>query len=291
MLPNGVPIQPQMGIFPQNVAALNGLMSQLSNAPNHLLALQCNQLALQQLMGFGSQNNAQALNAVPGQFFNMGQSSNPLNMFQALTGNMFLPNSHFCMPNPMQNVNQLLSMQMSNSSQVPRHNGPLFPNPAMGSDGLRQQINQSQQKLICSEIGANGIGPLAVTSQQPQENNAATVNLHPDQAEASPGIVPSTCNKFQVAYILAFVFSIQFILEGHLPCQSNHVLVNFGQKSFVPFVPSPPLSVIIVGSIFISSCLQWFPEIRHPPTSLLSFSCRRLYLTVMQAKCTLWWFA
>ncbi|KAK4798217.1 hypothetical protein SAY86_030543 [Trapa natans] len=204
MFANGMPIQHQMGIFPQNVAAINGLISQMSNNPNNLLSLHSNQVALQHLMGFAPQNNMQTLNALPGQFFNMGQSPNPLNLLQTLNGNMLLPNSQFCMPNSqfcmpnaMQNANQLLSMQMSNPPQVPHYNGPRFPSPPMNSDCLRQQINQSSQTLVSSGTQVHGVGPVSINNQQPQENNAATVNFRPDQASAAPGIPPSPANKFQ----------------------------------------------------------------------------------------------
>ncbi|OWM87678.1 hypothetical protein CDL15_Pgr022791 [Punica granatum] len=197
MPPNGMQVQPQMGFYPQNAVALNGLMTQLSNAPNHLLHLQSNQLAMQQLMGFSSQNNAQALHAVPGQFFNMGQNANLLNLLRPLSGNMVLPNLQYSMPNAMLNVNQLLAMQMLNPAQVPHYNGPPCPNQAMGPDCLRQQINQSQQNFSSSTMGANGLGPLAVASQQLQENHAAIVNPHSDQAKGSPKFPSSLHNTSQ----------------------------------------------------------------------------------------------
>lgn len=230
MLPNGVPIQPQLGILPQNMAALNSLLTQLSNAPNHLLALQSNQLALQQLMGIGSQNNTQTLNVVPGQFFNMGQSSNPLNLFQPLSQNMFLPNLQYGMPNAMQNVNQHLSMQISNPPQVPHHNGPPFPNPIMGPDGIRQQINQSQQKLVSSATGANGIGRPAVTGQQLQENNTVTVNPHLHQAKVCPKIPSFACNNARIA-----IWVIQFRLSWRRTFLIKVFLFTLHKKRVVHF--------------------------------------------------------
>lgn len=169
--------------------------------PNNLHPMQSNHLGMPQFGSvgptsqpgqpqvgfFGSQNNAHSMNSVAsfplhGQFCNLVQnvnqavSSQPpgqllghnlLNLPQQINQNMGLPYGQFCLPNPLQNMNQFVQMQMHNPSQLgPNYafaglnqapqatvsqNSPFFATHQFGnvhSNQAGQQVNQNQQNSV-----------------------------------------------------------------------------------------------------------------------------------------------
>lgn len=167
--------------------------------PNNLHPMQSNHLGMPQFGSvgptsqpgqphvgfFGSQNNAHSMNSVAsfplhGQFCNLVQnvnqavSSQPpgqllghnlLNLPQQINQNMGLPYGQFCLPNPLQNMNQFVQMQMHNPSQLgPNYafaglnqapqatvsqNSPFFATHQFDNVHSNQAgVNQNQQNLV-----------------------------------------------------------------------------------------------------------------------------------------------
>ncbi|XP_020414097.1 uncharacterized protein LOC18786222 isoform X2 [Prunus persica] len=190
--------------------------------PNNLHPMQSNHLGMPQFGSvgptsqpgqphvgfFGSQNNAHSMNSVAsfplhGQFCNLVQnvnqavSSQPpgqllghnlLNLPQQINQNMGLPYGQFCLPNPLQNMNQFVQMQMHNPSQLgPNYafaglnqapqatvsqNSPFFATHQFGnvhSNQAGQQVNQNQQNLVLPAMQGTQFG--AYSNQAGQQVN------------------------------------------------------------------------------------------------------------------------
>ncbi|BFG20819.1 hypothetical protein CerSpe_070910 [Prunus speciosa] len=187
--------------------------------PNNLHPMQSNHLGVPQFGSvgptsqpgqphvgfFGSQNNAHGMNSfasfpLHGQFCNLVQNVNQavssqspgqllghnlLKLPQQINQNMGLPYGQFCLPNPLQNMNQFVQMQMHNPSQLgPNYafaglnqapqatvsqNSPFFPTHQFGnghSNQAGQQVNQNQQNLALPAMQGTQAGRKVNQNQQ-----------------------------------------------------------------------------------------------------------------------------
>ncbi|KAJ4720500.1 Nuclear fragile X mental retardation-interacting protein 1, conserved domain protein [Melia azedarach] len=160
MLQNSVPMQSPTGIinpqipFPLNNS--NGHPMSMLNMPQAPLLTQPNFMNVSNPILFSLNNHLGLPQLSPvfpphGNFGNLPQSAsqgqifapNVSNLPMQNNQNVCLLNGQMCLQNPMQNMQQLLSMEMSNPS--------LFGNPQFGllnCNGAAQQVNQNQQNFF-----------------------------------------------------------------------------------------------------------------------------------------------
>lgn len=258
MLQNPFPIQPQFGMngsqfgncFTNGVATPNNPTSMINqpgfmNVPNNFIPMQNNYLGMPQLgnhlMGFGPQNSVNNLNSaatfpVSGQLTNLVQNfnqvrsshlpgqafgQNGLNLPHQVNQSFGFPFGQLCLPNPLQNMNQYLPMQMSNPSQfvpqqavgafnqAPQTRGP--GNPVfLGSqqfgnahfNQVRPQVNQNQHNIHPPVMDVNSMKSTTASTQH--FGNLSTTSTSSNQP------VQSNSNDWQPSAFMSSKVYTQF---------------------------------------------------------------------------------
>ncbi|KAK9283033.1 hypothetical protein L1049_011261 [Liquidambar formosana] len=141
----------------------------------------------------------------PGQLF----AHNSPNIPQNFNQNMGALNGQFCWQNPMQNMNQLVPVQMSNPTQVGPYNVPSCSHQMLGcpnqvaqamgpqnpafiantqfglvhSGEVGQHVNQNQQQWVQPSMDVNAWKQSPIATQQVQGNPSTSIISHSAQTQ------------------------------------------------------------------------------------------------------------
>lgn len=211
---NSMPSQPQMGMnnpqipIPFNGVAVPNMPGSMvtqpgfMNGPNHLLPLQNNHLGMPHLgslcppmpqqanphVRFGPQGNVSNMNSVSG-FPVRGQAAfghNNLPNLPQFNQNVGLPFAQFCMPNPLQNMNQFVAMQ---TPQMPNHQNAFGPQAGViHNPGFNSHIGNMNHYQY-NQILQHNLSLPAATSQL--QSNLSTTVSNPIQIEQTSNLQAS----------------------------------------------------------------------------------------------------
>lgn len=205
------------------------------NGPNHLLPLQNNHLGIPHLgslcppmpqqanphVRFGPQGNVSNMNSVSG-FPVRGQAAfghNNLPNLPQFNQNVGLPFAQFCMPNPLQNMNQFVAMQ---TPQMPNHQNAFGPQAGViHNPGFNSHIGNMNHYQY-NQILQHNLSLPAATSQL--QSNLATTVSNPIQTQQTSNLQASVFMGTQV-FFFSFDSSIS-VNHGMLHYHSHYNLCS-----------------------------------------------------------------